>query len=177
MVQYPSSGSLPPYDIPAMHYNLYTLYTSGQPAIRWNITPYGIVPPGIQLSGRAGMRVRYRIVLYKKFSNPGGGDSAGVCYDDPANRDDFLAGSRTRFNAVDTLDQIKTRLRDFAAARDWDQFHSPKNLAMALIVEADKLGIDIEQAVNAKIELNEKKYPAEKVRGSAAKYGEFDDGC
>jgi NTP pyrophosphatase (non-canonical NTP hydrolase) len=117
-----------------------------------------------------------------------------------------------------SLDQIKIRLRDFAAARDWDQFHSPKNLAMALIVEAaelvehfqwlteeqsqtlppdklaevkqevadiqiylirlaDKLGIDMEQAVNAKIELNEKKYPAEKVRGSALKYDECDDGC
>jgi NTP pyrophosphatase (non-canonical NTP hydrolase) len=119
---------------------------------------------------------------------------------------------------MESLEHIKTRLRDFAAKRDWDQFHSPKNLAMALIVEAaelvehfqwlteeqsqtlppeklteveqevadiqiylirlaDKLGIDMEQAVNAKIELNEKKYPAEKVRGSALKYDECDDGC
>jgi NTP pyrophosphatase (non-canonical NTP hydrolase) len=102
---------------------------------------------------------------------------------------------------VQSLEQIKTRLREFAAERDWDQFHSPKNLAMALIVEAaelvehfqwlteeqsqtlppkklaeveqeiadiqiylirlaDKLGVDMEKAVNAKIELNEKKYPA-----------------
>ena len=117
-----------------------------------------------------------------------------------------------------SLDQIKERLRDFAAARDWDQFHSPKNLAMAMIVEAaelvehfqwltedqsqtlppdklaeveqeiadiqiylirlaDKLGIDMEHAVNAKMELNEKKYPAEKVRGSAEKYNECNDGC
>jgi len=29
----------------------------------------------------------------------------------------------------------KRRLRNFADERDWDQFHSPKNLAMALIVE------------------------------------------
>ena len=119
---------------------------------------------------------------------------------------------------MQSLDQIKTRLRDFAAARDWDQFHSPKNLAMAMIVEAaelvehfqwltedqsqalppdklaeveqeiadiqiylirlaDKLGIDMEQAVNAKMELNEKKYPAEKVSGSAEKYNECNDGC
>jgi NTP pyrophosphatase (non-canonical NTP hydrolase) len=119
---------------------------------------------------------------------------------------------------MQSLDQIKTRLRDFADARDWDQFHSPKNLAMALIVEAaelvehfqwlteeqsqtlppdklaeveqeiadiqiylirlaDKLGVDMEKAVNAKIELNEKKYPAEKVRGSAVKYNDCDDGC
>ena len=119
---------------------------------------------------------------------------------------------------MESLDQIKHRLRDFAAERDWDQFHSPKNLAMALIVEAaelvehfqwlteeqsqtlppdklaeveqeiadiqiylirlaDKLGVDMEQAVNAKIKLNEKKYPAEKVRGSAVKYNDCDDGC
>jgi NTP pyrophosphatase (non-canonical NTP hydrolase) len=113
---------------------------------------------------------------------------------------------------VQSLDQIKHRLREFAAERDWDQFHSPKNLAMALIVEAaelvehfqwlteeqsqalspdklaeveqeiadiqiylirlaDKLGVDMEKAVNAKIELNAKKYPADKVRGKC------DDGC
>jgi dCTP diphosphatase len=118
---------------------------------------------------------------------------------------------------MQSLEQIKIRLREFAAERDWDQFHSPKNLAMALIVEAaelvehfqwltedqsqtlpaeklaeveqeiadiqiylirlaDKLGVDMEKAVNAKIELNEKKYPADKVRGSAVKY-DCDDGC
>ena len=113
--------------------------------------------------------------------------------------------------------QIKNRLREFAAERDWDQFHSPKNLSMALIVEAaelvehfqwlsekqskklpadklaeveqeiadiqiylirlaDKLGIDVEKAVNAKIKLNEKKYPANRVRGKSAKYDEYDEG-
>ncbi len=30
-------------------------------------------------------------------------------------------------------------LRDFARARDWEQFHSPKNLAAALAVEASEL--------------------------------------
>ena len=30
-------------------------------------------------------------------------------------------------------------MREFAAARDWDQFHSPKNLAMALSVESAEL--------------------------------------
>jgi NTP pyrophosphatase (non-canonical NTP hydrolase) len=34
------------------------------------------------------------------------------------------------------LDDLKLRLRDFAAARDWEQFHTPKNLAMALVAEA-----------------------------------------
>jgi dCTP diphosphatase len=119
---------------------------------------------------------------------------------------------------METLDQLKTRLREFAQARDWEQFHSPKNLAMALIVEAaelvehfqwlteeqsaalppdrlaeveqeladiqiylirlaDRLNIDLEQAVDAKIALNERRYPVEKVRGSAKKYTEFDNGC
>jgi dCTP diphosphatase len=34
------------------------------------------------------------------------------------------------------LDDLKQRLRDFATARDWEQFHTPKNLAMALVAEA-----------------------------------------
>jgi dCTP diphosphatase len=34
---------------------------------------------------------------------------------------------------------LQSDLRDFAAARDWDQFHSPKNIAMALAVEAAEL--------------------------------------
>jgi len=37
------------------------------------------------------------------------------------------------------LDSIKERLRDFAKERDWDQFHSPKNFSMALIVECAEL--------------------------------------
>ena len=37
------------------------------------------------------------------------------------------------------LESLKLRLRQFAEERDWDQFHSPKNLAMALTVEAGEL--------------------------------------
>jgi dCTP diphosphatase len=37
------------------------------------------------------------------------------------------------------LAALRDRLRDFAAARDWDQFHSPKNLAMALSAESAEL--------------------------------------
>lgn len=37
------------------------------------------------------------------------------------------------------LDGLRDQLRAFAAARDWDQFHSPKNLAMALSAEAGEL--------------------------------------
>lgn len=38
-----------------------------------------------------------------------------------------------------TLSDIRNSLRLFAAERDWDQYHSPKNLASALIVEAGEL--------------------------------------
>ncbi len=37
------------------------------------------------------------------------------------------------------LESLKLKLREFAAERDWDQFHSPKNFAMALIVEAAEI--------------------------------------
>ena len=112
----------------------------------------------------------------------------------------------------DALDiaALQRALRQFAAERDWNQFHSPKNLAMALSVEAaelveifqwlteaqsadlddrtrdavaaeiadvqiylarlaDRLNIDIPQAVDDKLALNARKYPADEVRGSAAK--------
>lgn len=42
-------------------------------------------------------------------------------------------------SASDSLLGLRDALRDFAAARDWEQFHMPKNLAMALIVEAAEL--------------------------------------
>ncbi len=38
-----------------------------------------------------------------------------------------------------TLNDLKLALRDFARERDWEQFHTPKNLAMALIVETAEL--------------------------------------
>ena len=116
----------------------------------------------------------------------------------------------------DRLEELRDRLREFVRERDWEQFHSPKNLAMAMIVEAaelvehfqwlteaqskeltpekreqvsheiadtfvyllrmaDVLGIDLIEAANAKITLNGKKYPADKVRGSNAKYTEYKD--
>ncbi|HEX7375443.1 MAG TPA: nucleotide pyrophosphohydrolase [Steroidobacteraceae bacterium] len=39
----------------------------------------------------------------------------------------------------DALIELRDTLRAFAAARDWDQFHSPRNLATALSVEAAEL--------------------------------------
>ena len=40
---------------------------------------------------------------------------------------------------VSSLEELRTRLAAFAAERDWEQFHSPKNLAMALAAEAGEL--------------------------------------
>ena len=37
------------------------------------------------------------------------------------------------------LVMLRDTLREFAAARDWRGFHTPKNLSMALIVEAAEL--------------------------------------
>ncbi|MBC3869110.1 nucleotide pyrophosphohydrolase [Undibacterium oligocarboniphilum] len=37
------------------------------------------------------------------------------------------------------LQDVRDRLRDFSAQRNWAQFHTPKNLASALIVEAAEL--------------------------------------
>ncbi|HET8697879.1 MAG TPA: nucleotide pyrophosphohydrolase [Gammaproteobacteria bacterium] len=113
------------------------------------------------------------------------------------------------------LDDLRERVRGFAAERDWEQFHSPKNLAMALSVEvaelvehfqwlteaesstlepqrlaqvrleladvfiyllriSDRLGVDLLAAAADKIVLNEQKYPADRVRGSARKYDEYE---
>ncbi len=37
------------------------------------------------------------------------------------------------------MDDLINKLRKFAEVRDWDQFHSPKNLAMALSVEVSEI--------------------------------------
>ena len=115
-----------------------------------------------------------------------------------------------------SIEALRDRLRDFALERDWDQFHTPKNLSMALIAEAaelvehfqwvdgdkshlleeklrpsveeeladifiylvriaDKLGIDLYAAAERKIAINASKYPADRVRGSAKKYTEYED--
>lgn len=97
-----------------------------------------------------------------------------------------------------------TRIRNFTIDRDWDQFHSPANLAKSISIEAnellecfqwsddnydlehvkeeladvlvycvdmlDKLGLDADEIVNAKMTKNEAKYPVEKAKGSAKKY-------
>lgn len=106
--------------------------------------------------------------------------------------------------------KLRDRLRIFAADRNWDQFHNPKNLAMALIAEAgelvepfqwlteeqsksldskqlslvqdevadvfiylirlaDKLGIDLIESANKKIDLNNERYPVSEAYDSAEK--------
>jgi NTP pyrophosphatase (non-canonical NTP hydrolase) len=37
------------------------------------------------------------------------------------------------------IESLKLKLREFAKERDWDQFHSPKNFSMAMIVECAEL--------------------------------------
>ena len=39
----------------------------------------------------------------------------------------------------DRLETLRARIAAFAAERDWDQFHNPKNLAMAVATEAGEL--------------------------------------
>lgn len=116
---------------------------------------------------------------------------------------------------LDSLVAIRDRLRGFAAERAWEPFHTPKNLAMALIVEAaevvehfqwqeaaaaaeilgekkeevgaeladvlfylirlaDRLDIDLAAAASAKLAVNADRYPADRVRGSARKYDEYE---
>ena len=124
-------------------------------------------------------------------------------------------GPKQRSHAVtDSIQRLQQAQRAFAAERDWDQFHSPKNLAAALSVEsaelleifqwlteeqsaalspkqqdaardeladvflyllriADRLGIDLVAAADHKLARNAEKYPADRSRGSSAKYSEL----
>ena len=116
---------------------------------------------------------------------------------------------------ADSLEELRVRLAQFAAERDWEQFHSPKNLSMALIAEcaelvehfqwiteaesrslapkrleevrleladiliflvrcADRLGVDLIAAANDKIAINDARYPADRVRGSARRAAEYE---
>ena len=45
------------------------------------------------------------------------------------------------------ISEIQNQLKKFAIERDWEQFHTPKNLAMALSVEASEL-VEIFQWLN-----------------------------
>jgi len=113
------------------------------------------------------------------------------------------------------LVQVLEKINQFSNEREWDQFHSIKNLSMALSVEsselveiyqwlseeesndksnltlktrtqdeiadifiyllkiADKLEINLEEAVNAKLTQNAEKYPVDKSKGNSKKYDEL----
>ena len=106
--------------------------------------------------------------------------------------------------------QLKKRLADFARARKWEKYHTPKNLAMAMVKEAaevveifqwltpaqaaklppaerehladeladtfiylskiaDAYGVDLVEAALAKMDKNERKYPAALNQGRIVK--------
>lgn len=99
------------------------------------------------------------------------------------------------------------RIRRFSKERDWEQFHSPANLAKSISIEAaellecfqwdeenfdlsmvkeeladvlvycrnmlDRLHLDEDEIVNAKMTKNEAKYPIEKAKGKATKYNKL----
>ena len=72
------------------------------------------------------------------------------------------------------------RIRKFTEDRDWDQFHSPANLAKSIVIEAAELlecfqwlELDADEIVNMKMEQNEAKYPVDKAKGNAVKYTEL----
>lgn len=46
--------------------------------------------------------------------------------------------------ATPSLDELTRQVRQFAAEREWDQFHTPKNLAMALVAEAGELAAEFQ---------------------------------
>lgn len=114
----------------------------------------------------------------------------------------------------DSVDDLSRRLQQFAHERDWAQFHSPKNLASALVVESGELlehfqwlteqqsrelsaeqreavgaeiadvllyliqlsaalGIDPIDAAHRKLDVNARKYPVEKARGTHKKYDQI----
>ena len=54
-------------------------------------------------------------------------------------REILTALCRDDARPVTKLDQLRDALRAFTTEREWDQFHSPKNLAMALSVESAEL--------------------------------------
>ncbi|MFE4456953.1 nucleotide pyrophosphohydrolase [Nocardia tengchongensis] len=115
-----------------------------------------------------------------------------------------------------TIDELQGLVTEFSQQRDWERFHTPKNLVMALMGEAGELAeifqwltpeqsevvcsdkdsrvkvehevadvfiyllrlatvldIDLATAVQAKLKLNEQRYPADLARGRATKYSEL----
>lgn len=113
-----------------------------------------------------------------------------------------------------TVETLKKTVRSFVEERQWSQFHTPKNLSMALAAEAAELmefflwaetaeskevlkarreeieqevadiaaylfslcthyDIDLSHAFEKKMELNARKYPVDKSKGSWTKYSDL----
>ncbi|MFM2179623.1 MAG: hypothetical protein RL015_3721 [Verrucomicrobiota bacterium] len=113
-----------------------------------------------------------------------------------------------------TIEEITARICAFRDARNWMQFHNPKDLAVAIAAEAGELmqhfvwktpeqtpqvviekrteitdeiadvaillfelahnlDIPLAEAMQAKLDRNEKRYPVEKARGNNLKYNEL----
>ena len=113
-----------------------------------------------------------------------------------------------------TIEALTQRICAFRDARDWQQFHNPKDLAVAITAEAGELlqhfvwkspdqseqvavakkaeitdeiadvgillfelahnlNIPLAEAMQAKLERNELRYPADKARGNNLKYNEL----
>ena len=122
--------------------------------------------------------------------------------------------SKSLNSSISEIQQLTLSIREFVDERDWEQFHSPKNLAMAISVEvaelveifqwmtelqsqnlnqkqkqaveeevadvmtylirlSDRLDIDLVRAVERKLVISRRKYPAELVRGRSQKYSEY----
>ena len=106
-----------------------------------------------------------------------------------------------------TQQQVLEAIRAFNDARDWEQFHTPENLAKSIAIEAgellecfqwdadydrqalteemadvyayllmlaDRIGVDLNEAALAKYEKNSAKDPVEKAKGNSAKYDHLD---
>jgi len=123
----------------------------------------------------------------------------------------MITSSRRKIAVLD--DSTVRQLLAFRSAREWEQFHTPLALSIALSVEAGELlqhfqwrsgtdtgvdedqrdsvslevadlailltylandlGIDLDEAVQRKLALNEERYPVNKARGRATKYDQL----
>ena len=116
-----------------------------------------------------------------------------------------------------SVTELTTLVCAFADSRDWQQFHTARNLVLALVGEtgelaaefqwisddnivsalqdadkreavgseladvfiyllrlADVTGVDLAEELKKKIAINEKRYPVDKAKGSAAKYTTYE---
>ena len=132
----------------------------------------------------------------------------------------MASASASGFEASVTLERLRGAMAAFVAEREWERFHTPRNVLLALVGEvgevaelfqwrgevprgldaswsaadrehlgeelsdvllylvrlADLSGIDLPTAALRKMRRNAEKYPADKCRGSSAKYTAYENG-